>query len=98
MYRINENIFDWDGKAILNDKLEPATIKGMLLIYVGMWVPKEPSQVVMSRAIGQKIYDCDDVLVLDEDELALLKEMVSKPRHGMLVMDALYKTFDMKFE
>ena len=90
---IGSIIIDYNGNPVV-DENGPLTIRKLLRMYAGMYVPdrnpKAAEESVIANAVALKIHNAETEVDLTEEEYSILNKSISTPRHGSLVFSQIY--------
>lgn len=93
---ISKLIYDYDGNALNDETSTPLTIRKLLRIYAGGFVPapgpNAGEESVIANALGLKIHSTKGELELTDEEFKLLEKAIASPRHPAVVYAQIYHT------
>lgn len=88
---VGKEIKDYDGKSIPGRE-GTIKVKDIMNQYVaGFTKENDPDKMILAWRIGQKIYDADGEVALEDAEFDLVKEAMKKPQHAAALYGPTYQ-------
>jgi hypothetical protein len=87
---VSQQLKDFDGKPITDESYQPLTIRVLLRMYAGSYVPQKGEDAVIAHAVALKIHSANGEVDVTNEEYKILCECIKQPRHGAAIYAPMY--------
>ena len=91
---VSKELADYDGAKILDETGKPVTVRILLRMYVGSWVPKTADEAIIGNAVGLKIHQANGEVDLTGEEYEVLKKTIKEPKHSVMLYAQVYNAVE----